>query len=115
MTQSTETLDARIREVARRKHENTVDRAMDPLRVLLFSQGPHHGSDNTGIKSPDGWFTDNVTGTKFLRVDQMWRAIRDSVFKLTAPDAEEAAVAAFVTKVDTLQEQLDELRGEIPA
>ena len=112
---TSQTLDARIREEARRKHEGVVNSAINPLRALLCDKlGCHHGGDNTGIKSPDGWFTDTATNTKFLRVDQMLTAVRDSVFKLTAPYAEEAAVAAFINKVDTLQTQLDELRDAIP-
>ena len=104
---TTKTLDERIREQARDKHRATVNSALDHLRSLLFSQGRYHGDDNTGIKSPDGLSTDN--GVKFLRVDQMMTAIRDSVFTLTAPDAEEVAVAAFVQKVESLQEQIDSL------
>lgn len=95
----TKTLDDRIREKARAELRNQIDGDAKKFYAWIGKSGQ--------------WPSIKV-GPKDQQVSvgcsDAFRLITEAIFAAQAPNAEKAAVEQFLSKVDSLQEQVDELR-----
>jgi hypothetical protein len=98
---NTQTLDERIRA----KSKADLEKEILAMFLPIFDKLRTTERRKFSIKKWVG------TKEELLEFD-MWdhlRTVKDKFVELIAPDAEEAAVAAFVQKVESLQEQIDSL------
>lgn len=92
------TLDDRIRRQAARDLTNKIDDALTPICRLTSGHVI--------------WTEMQATGYTQLSVSQALEHIKKAIFDFQRTAAENKAVSEFIAKVDGLQSQLDELRGE---
>lgn len=97
----TRTLDQRIREQARQELKDRIEKASEPIsRLRAWSAGP-----------VTGLFRKAGNGDMVPADSQMvFKAFCDHLFAENVERAESDAIAAFLQRVDSLQEQVNELR-----
>jgi hypothetical protein len=98
---TTKTLDERIREQARVKLREQIAAEFRPVFNRLGEVPDRYAT----LDMPTMPVGTKVRVNLFAHIEQ----IRDIIIGTLIPAAEEAAVAAFVQKVESLQEQIDSL------
>ncbi len=99
---TTQSMDEKIREKARKALAVEIDNAINPLYEKMRGENQSH---ILVVTSRDG--TGNVE--KHINVWTQLREAQINLVELLAPAAGEAAVAEFIAKVESLQEQIDSL------
>lgn len=102
MATTTKTIDERIREKARKELLQNIDAAFLPATRMIGSCG--QSTMVAGYAREEGrpaYASDNMA------------AIKKAVFSALVDSAEERAVAEFIQQVDTLQDQLNDIRHDI--
>jgi hypothetical protein len=99
---TTKTLDERIREQARKELAGHIGAMFAPIA----SKWNCAGNGRATIRFP---YENPPVEIKNVYMAGHIEAIRDTLVSALSPAAEEAAVAAFVQKVESLQEQIDSL------
>lgn len=95
------TIDERIRERADRSLKAEIDSALAPLEKLYNSV---IGSIDLPVRNESG---SNLTLGPVIQI------IRQAVFETKRDKSQEKALADFLSKIDGLQDQIDEVRGSI--
>ena len=95
---TTQSMDERIREKARKALAVEMDNVLKPLYDKM------RGSDHRIVTSRDG-----NNAEKRINVWDQLRETQNNLVEILAPAAGEAAVAEFIAKVESLQEQIDSL------
>jgi hypothetical protein len=98
---TTKTLDERIREQARLKLREEISAEFRPVFNRLAKATDRYAT----LDMPTMPVGTKVRVNLFAHIEQ----IRDIIIGMLTPAAEEAAVAAFVNKVESLQEQIDSM------
>lgn len=104
-TGTTDSITKILHERAKNQLEQEIHAAFDPARKLLRDSGRIHLSV----------YVDSATGRvrteAFSDAYDLFSALTRVALNKHLPQRQQAAVDAFVTKVDQLQTELDDLRG----
>lgn len=100
---TTETLESRIREKARKELESEISNAFHKVEKL---------ANFTHVIETDLVNSNLTAGTPYM-VHELVDAIKRALLKRRSPSREEAAVSDFLAKVESLQGEIEQLRAEV--
>lgn len=109
---STKDIDTRIREKARKELKDRLEKLFEPA----FQECSFGNATKTSIEHLQGEFYERQPDgvhKRFLSANQCLQAAMQGLYERLVEEAEEQSIADFINRVESLQEQIDDLCDQV--